>query len=178
MNQDVTSERAMVEASALVELTAGSVQADSARWRTSDTEPDCAETILLVEDEAFVREVMAEILHSAGYQMIVARNPAEAMRAFEQYRGEVDLLLTDVVLPGENGRALAKRLKSEDADLKVLLVTGYAEQMGLGCAGEIEEFLPKPFSTRALLQRVRQVLDRGNQEPLAEDLLRRACGNG
>src|SRR5271165_6379213 len=119
-----------------------------------------AETILLVEDEAFVREVTGEVLRSAGYEVLIARNAAEAAGVYAGRRGGVELLLSDVVLPGENGRVLARRLRRENPELKVLLVTGYAEHMGLQEVQEEEECLAKPFSTEVLLRRVRQMLDR------------------
>jgi two-component system, cell cycle sensor histidine kinase and response regulator CckA len=129
-------------------------------WRRSaDEEPLAgAETILFVEDEAFVREVTSEVLRSAGYQVLTAQNAAEAVRIFDARRGDVELLLTDVVLPGETGCAMAGRLRRRNPALKVLLVTGYAEQMGRREAA-LEECLAKPFSAEVLLSRVRAVLD-------------------
>jgi two-component system, cell cycle sensor histidine kinase and response regulator CckA len=118
-----------------------------------------ARTILLVEDEAFVREVTREVLRSAGYRVLTAKNAGEAMRIYEARGHEVELLLSDVVLPGESGRVLAGRLRRENPWLKILLVTGYAEQMGLRGTMQ-EECLAKPFSTEVLLERVRQLLDR------------------
>jgi len=115
--------------------------------------------ILLVEDEAFVREVTCEVLRSAGYRVLTAASADEAVCVYDSRGGDVDLLLTDVVLPGETGRTLAGKLRREDPDLKVLLVTGYGEQMKLREAQE--ECLPKPFSSEVLLGRVRQLLDRG-----------------
>ena len=127
-----------------------------------------AETILLVEDEAFVREVTREVLQAAGYRVLTAKNAAEAMELYDQRGDEVELLLTDVVLPGETGRALACRLRRESPRLKILLVTGYTKQMGRR-ETEADECLPKPFSTEALLLRVRQLLDRrdfgGDRKP-------------
>ena len=89
------------------------------------------------------------------------------------------LLLADVLLPGETGRALALRLRCEHAQLKVLLVTGHAEHMGLREAMQ-EEFLAKPFSTEVLLGRVRQLLGRERVRMAMgmDDPLRRACGSG
>lgn len=116
------------------------------------------ETILLVEDEAFVREVTCEVLRSAGYQVLTAKNADEAMQAHERQSGEVDLLLTDVVLPGEDGLAVANRLTEWSPGLKVLYVTGYGERMRLGCA-DGSDWLAKPFSSEVLLARVRQLLD-------------------
>lgn len=82
-----------------------------------------AETILFVEDEAFVRDVTCKVLRSAGYRVLTAKNAAEAVRVYDARRGEVELLLTDVILPGETGRVLAGRLRRKDPELKVLLVT-------------------------------------------------------
>ena len=121
--------------------------------------PGAAATILFVEDEAFVRDVTCEVLQSAGYRILPAKNAAEAMRLYAQHCGEVDLLLSDVVLPGETGWALACKVRRKNPFIKILLVTGYAEQMGLKGA-KPEEFLAKPFSTETLLERVRQLLDR------------------
>jgi two-component system, cell cycle sensor histidine kinase and response regulator CckA len=134
------------------------------------------ETILFVEDEAFVREVTCEVLQSAGYRVLTAKNAVEAECIYDARRGDVELLLTDVVLPGETGRALAGRLRRGNPGLRVLLVTGYAEQMGLQEAMP-EECLAKPFSTEVLLRRVRQLLDRREFLIGTEDVLRPACGN-
>jgi two-component system cell cycle sensor histidine kinase/response regulator CckA len=135
------------------------------------------ETILYVEDEAFVRDVTCEVLRSAGYRVITARNAKEAMRYYDDCRGQVELLLADVVLPGETGFVLAGRLRGENPDLKVLLVTGYGEQMGRRGA-EHEECLAKPFSTEALLQSVRHLLDHGEVRLAAGALVTHVCGNG
>jgi CheY-like chemotaxis protein len=116
------------------------------------------ETILFVEDEAFVREVTSEVLQSAGYQVLTATDTAAAARMYDLRNGDVDLLLTDVVLPGESGRVFAGRLKRKNPSLKVLLITGYAEQMGLQ-EDETGACLPKPFSIGVLLRKVRQVLE-------------------
>jgi CheY-like chemotaxis protein len=116
-----------------------------------------AGTILLVEDEVFVREVTSEVLRSAGYHVLTAKNAVDAEQAYVQGCGEVDLLLTDVILPGENGRSFAQRLRLSHPKLKILLVTGYAEQMGLPENGR-EECLAKPFSTRELLEKVKEMM--------------------
>ena len=118
----------------------------------------CAVTILLVEDEAFVREVTREILESEGYRVWTAGCAAEAQRIFDELGGGVDLLLTDVILPGESGRVLAARARRENVALKVLYVTGYPEQMGMRVS-ENGDCLAKPFSADALLDRVRRMLD-------------------
>jgi two-component system cell cycle sensor histidine kinase/response regulator CckA len=136
-------------------------QADTPEVRTwqlgAAGEDRAAATILLVEDEVFVREVTTEVLLSAGYRVLAARNAAEAEQAYVQRCGEVDLLLTDVILPGENGRSFAARLRLRHPTLKILLVTGYAEQMGLP-ENEREKCLAKPFSTRELLEKVNEMI--------------------
>ena len=134
------------------------------------------ETILLVEDEAFVREVTSQVLRSAGYCVLTAKNAVEAIHVYDQCSNEVDLLLTDVVLPGETGRVLAARLRQENPALNILLVSGYAEQMGLQ-DGDQEECLAKPFSSEVLLRRVRQQLDRSRLGIGTEEFVRPVCDN-
>jgi DNA-binding NtrC family response regulator len=135
-----------------------------------------AETILLVEDEAFVRNVTSEVLRSAGYEVLTAKNAVEAASVYSRYGG-VELLLSDVILPGENGRVLAGRLQRENPELKVLLITGYAEQMGAQGMPPEEECLAKPFSTAVLLRRVREMLDRRGLRTETGNLLTPACGH-
>jgi DNA-binding response OmpR family regulator len=96
--------------------------------------------------------------------------------SYKQSSGEVELLLSDVVLPGETGWVLACRLRLENPLLKILLVTGYAEQMGRREA-KSEELLAKPFSTETLLKRVRQLLDCSGLRIRIEEVVRQACDN-
>jgi CheY-like chemotaxis protein len=104
------------------------------------------ETILFVEDQSFVREVTGKILKSAGYRVLVAKSAVEASRAYDLASGEVELLLTDVILPRENGQELARELRRKNPLLRVLLITGYAEQMGKSeTEQEFGRWLPKPF---------------------------------
>jgi|SRR5450432_1646521 two-component system cell cycle sensor histidine kinase/response regulator CckA len=137
------------------------VQAETRNERTwqlgAGGEEGGAGTILLVEDEVFVRDVTSEVLRSAGYRVLTAKNAADAERAYVKGCGEVDMLLTDVILPGENGRSFAERLRLRHPTLKILLVTGYAEQMGL-LEGGREECLAKPFSTTELLEKVKEMM--------------------
>jgi len=135
-----------------------------------------AKTILFVEDEAFVRNVTIEVLRSAGYKVLTAKNADEALAAYREYPGAVDFLLTDVVLPGETGVTLAARLRREDPELKVLFVTGYAEQLGL-CNSEHAECLAKPFSTAVLLQKIEQLFDCRQAWAGEHRWLKHACGN-
>ena len=118
------------------------------------------ETILFVEDQIFVREVTGKILRSAGYSVLMAKSAEEGLRTYDLGSGEIELLVTDVILPGEDGRELARKLRRRDPSLRILLITGYAEQMVKSeSKPEFGRWLPKPFSARTLLQRVREVLD-------------------
>lgn len=119
---------------------------------------DDGQTILFVEDETFVREVTSEVLRSRGYRVLTASSAAEAIAVFDACHGDLQLLLTDVVLPGETGRVLAAKLRRGKVGLKVLLITGYTEEMTV-LEAKHEECLRKPFSTAVLLGRVRQLLD-------------------
>ncbi len=118
-------------------------------------------TILLVEDESFPREVACEILESAGYRVLKAGTAAEAISAFDEYKTIVRLLLTDVVLPGQNGRDLATDLRYVCPKLRIIFVSGYPENVvtrqGLQEDGMF--YLPKPFSAQSLTRKVRQVLE-------------------
>jgi len=117
------------------------------------------ETILFVEDEPFVREVTAEVLRGAGYRVLTATNAATAARTYDLLGRDVDLLLADIGLPGENGCALAEKLRQSDPELKVLFTSGHTEYVAWRKVGR-EICLAKPFSVEALLEKVRQVLDR------------------
>lgn len=118
-------------------------------------------TILLVEDETFLREVTCEILESAGYRVLKTRSAAEAISAFGEYKAIVRLLLTDVVLPGQNGRDLANDLRALCPKLRILFISGYPENVVTknGIQEDGMFYLPKPFSLRSLTRKVRHVLD-------------------
>lgn len=119
--------------------------------------PEEAQTILLVEDEQFVREVTCEVLESAGYRVLTAKNSSEASCLYKECGSAVSLLLTDMILPGESGLDLARRLRGENPSLNILLVSGYAMRAELREL-QTEEVLAKPFSTETLLGRVRYLL--------------------
>lgn len=115
--------------------------------------------ILLVEDESYVRDVACEILESEGYQVVTAKSGAEAIEMFEQSR-PVQLLLTDVVMPGMTGRDLAQHLMSRDPELKTIYMSGYMDGMG----GQVlrqdatRPFIQKPFTLESLTTMVKHVL--------------------
>jgi DNA-binding NtrC family response regulator len=119
-----------------------------------------SETILFVEDEAFVRRVAAEVLESAGYRVIVAASAAEALQACSNCSMPVDLLVADVVLPGMNGPKLAEHLEARHPSARILLMSGYPQQLALcELSGGNRKYLAKPFSIRSLLRTVRDALD-------------------
>lgn len=119
------------------------------------------ETILLVEDDAAVRRVARRILDKAGYDVIEAGNGREALQAVERHAGQVDLVLTDAIMPDLGGSELTLRLRQGRPDLRVLFMSGYAlDDIGLGDIdlGEAS-FLRKPFGSGELLGKVRDLLD-------------------
>ena len=118
------------------------------------------ETVLLVEDEPAILDVGRQLLEALGYRVLIAGTPGEAIRLAEEYRGEIHLLLTDVVMPEMNGRELAKKLLSLYPGLKRLFMSGYTAEV-IAHHGVIDEgvaFLQKPFSFDALAAKVREVL--------------------
>lgn len=118
------------------------------------------ETVLLVEDEAAVRESMRSVLARNGYNVIEARNGQEALNIGNEYKGKIELLITDLVLPGLGGREVARRLIQTRPRARVLYISGYSHdarmQLGRG-----ETVFQKPFTGEALVRRVREAL---NQE--------------
>jgi CheY-like chemotaxis protein len=119
------------------------------------------ETILLVEDELGVRQLVCEMLLRLGYQILQASGGAEALRLFEQHQGSIDLLITDVIMPQMSGRELAQRLKALQPSLKVLYISGYTDDM-LAHHGVLESnvfLLQKPFAPDELAKKLREVLD-------------------
>jgi two-component system cell cycle sensor histidine kinase/response regulator CckA len=119
------------------------------------------ETILVVEDEMALRELTRDILSGAGYRVLDAGGVAEALRFVGNDGAGISLLLTDVVMPGASGRELAEQLKATHPNLKVLLMSGYSDEV-LAHQGALEgafALLQKPFTKKALLTRVRELLD-------------------
>jgi len=120
-----------------------------------------SETVLLVEDEDGVRALVRQVLHKHGYNVLEARHGGEALLMCERHQGKIDMLLTDVVLEQMSGRELAERLLKLRPEMKVLYVSGYADDAivhhGVLTAGMA--FLQKPFTTEALARKIRYVLD-------------------
>jgi two-component system, cell cycle sensor histidine kinase and response regulator CckA len=119
------------------------------------------ETILLVEDSEALRELTCHLLRGCGYTVLDAGNPAEAILIAEQHKGPLPLLITDIVLPGINGRELAERLTSARHEMRVLYTSGFIEIPEAMHANSILKcaFLEKPFTRLELITTVRGLLD-------------------
>jgi len=120
------------------------------------------ETILVVEDEAGVRELVAEMLRQYGYNVLKAASPLEALELSKQHDGPIQMLLTDVVMPQMSGRQLAGQLLPQRPEMRALYLSGYTENTVVR-QGVLEpgvEFLAKPFSQDALAGKIREILDR------------------
>jgi len=118
------------------------------------------ETILVVEDEEAVRELIQTVLKEKGYDVIPSLDPQHAEQIAARFPGEIHLLLTDMVMPGTSGRELAERISARRREIRVLFMSGYTDNV-ITSGGMLEEglaFLQKPFSPGALVQKVREVL--------------------
>ena len=119
-----------------------------------------SETVLLVEDEESVRELVRETLKTRGYRVIEASDGIAGMRVSEEYPGNIEILITDVVMPGMSGRELAKRVAAARPNIRVLYLSGYTEDAIIH-EGALEPgtgFLQKPFTLQVLARKVREVL--------------------
>jgi PAS domain S-box-containing protein len=129
---------------------------------THSTEPG-GEVLLLVEDEALVRRPLAEMLTVEGYEVLSASNGPEALELSKSRAGPIDVLITDVVLPGMNGSALAERICSARPETRVLFISGYIDEVTFrqSVLGPRSAFLQKPFKAAAVSRKVRELLERG-----------------
>lgn len=116
--------------------------------------PGHGRTVLLVEDEAFVRKAGAEILEAAGYSVMVASNAEEAIATCRHSSLPIDLLLTDLIMPGMSGHELASEFTKLFPDSSVLLMTAYAEKIFGEHPTNRSIYLAKPFSANILLQKL------------------------
>jgi PAS domain S-box-containing protein len=129
--------------------------------KPAESSPHGCETVLLVEDEVSVRQASRQFLTKSGYTVLEASDGADALRASREYTGPIHLMVTDVVMPKISGPKLAERLADERPDMKVLFVSGYAENTILhhGKIDVANRFLPKPFSLKMLARKIREVLE-------------------
>jgi PAS domain S-box-containing protein len=120
------------------------------------------ETVLLVEDEDIVRNMCVRVLDEFGYRVLQASNGKEAIVLSKGHGGRIDLLITDVVMPGMNGSELATQLIPHRPEMKVLFTSGYTEDVIVhhGVLDDDVSFLGKPYSPSALAKKIREVLDK------------------
>jgi CheY-like chemotaxis protein len=137
------------------------VSAGAAGERAVDQRPRGDETVLLVEDETGVRKATARILRAQGYEVLEARDGVDALQQLTVAKKSVDLLLTDVVLPGMSGRELSERVHDAHPEIPTLFASGYTDDVVLQnqMVSQDAELLQKPFTSDALARRVRAVLD-------------------
>lgn len=120
------------------------------------------ETILIVEDERAILDIATRVLEESGYTVLAAATPGEAIDLVSGYAGPVHLVITDVIMPGMNGKDLRDQVRARLPDIKVLFMSGYTADVinQRGVLDEDIDFLQKPFSISALKEMVREVLDR------------------
>jgi CheY-like chemotaxis protein len=118
-----------------------------------------ARTVLLVEDEESVRRLFSVVLESAGYQVLQAAEPRQAIESARGLQGSLDLLITDLNMPDMDGRAVAAEIVAMQPACKVLFISGYAaDSPELGGDTNFGAFLQKPFTPRTLIARVCELL--------------------
>jgi signal transduction histidine kinase/ActR/RegA family two-component response regulator len=124
---------------------------------------DNFETVLVVEDEDIVRELVCEVLEDQGYSVLCARDGIEALVLAEEFDGPIHILVTDVIMPNMNGQELAGKLSGLRPDMKILYVSGYSDT-DIGDHGVLDpryELLQKPFTPQTLARKIREVLREG-----------------
>ncbi len=131
--------------------------------RTASATP-AQKTILVVEDDSVVRGIIQEVLNLVGYRVLEATHGADAIAICGRHEGQIDLLLTDVVMPHLGGRQLAQQLHVRYPHMKVLFMSGYMDDAVLreGLSREGMAFLPKPFAPESLEQKIRRILEPGD----------------
>jgi two-component system cell cycle sensor histidine kinase/response regulator CckA len=117
-------------------------------------------TVLLVEDEESLRELIREILQASGYEVLEAEDPMKAIETVERHEGAIHLLLTDILMPGMNGPVLAQRVRDRRPDIRVVYMSGHTEdsvaQSGLIEPGAL--LISKPFTHESLDRKLREAL--------------------
>ncbi len=123
--------------------------------------PTGTETILFVEDERLVREIAIRTLHRLGYHVIEAAHGEEALERGREFQGDIHILVTDIVMPGMNGRELADEIVADRPGIKILFTSGYTDDIILrhGVRNREVNFLPKPYSPEIIARKVREILD-------------------
>jgi DNA-binding NtrC family response regulator len=115
-------------------------------------------TILLVEDEPFVREATRTILEHAGFEVLPAEDTQDAMKVYEECSHGIDLVMTDMVLPGGTGQQLGRDLRQRSPEIVVLMTSGYSDQNEMEAPEARTYFLAKPYSKRTLVEKIEKIL--------------------
>lgn len=120
--------------------------------------------ILVVDDEASVREIMRASLESNGYRIVEAKDGMEAAVIYEKYRGEIKLVITDMMMPTMDGAAVIRLLRRMNPAVKIVIVTGMAEeeQISEAMKKNVQGFLQKPFRADKLLRAIHSVMNDGS----------------
>jgi PAS domain S-box-containing protein len=131
------------------------------RETTEEIPQGCGETILIVEDDPLILNLARRILHGLDYTVLTADRPERAIRLAEEHKGEIDLLVTDVIMPEMNGLELANNLRSLYPTLKCVFMSGYTSSViaNHGVLDQGVHFIQKPFSKKDLSKTVRKILD-------------------
>jgi PAS domain S-box-containing protein len=140
---------------------AGSDPESTAAQSTPPVDAKVTETILVVEDEHEIRDMVREYLERKGYTVVAANNGKEALQVAQRYKGTIHLLLTDVVMPQLGGHELAQKIKGMRPRIKILFTSGYPEHAASTdqSAGASAAILQKPYPLNTLANRIRQILD-------------------
>ena len=114
---------------------------------------------MIVEDEAAVRNLVASALRNDGYTMLLAASAEDALAVADSHRGQIDLLLTDAIMPGRSGMELATMMVERHRELRVIVMSGYTDETLPVDNGQRVTLLQKPFTPRELRRRIRETLD-------------------
>jgi DNA-binding response OmpR family regulator len=135
-----------------------------------DNEPNTQEnargleqTVLVVEDNEMVRRLLIKILNLDGYKILEAAHGTEALELSDRHRGQISLMVTDLVVPGMSGRELADEMAQRRPEMSVLFISGYTDDRRMHSLREGVDFLSKPFLPITLLNKIREILDRRMQ---------------
>ena len=130
-------------------------QMDQERFETS-----LKETVLVIDNDPAVGRIVELALERSGYRVMLVHDAEVGLRLAEEHRGQLDLLITDLIMPGMNGRRVAELICAEDAMVRVLFISGYTEDLLEEEDADVEDaaFLRKPFTAKQLIAKVREVI--------------------
>jgi CheY-like chemotaxis protein len=133
---------------------------------TRDSVTEGSETVLLAEDQHSIRKVIRELLESKGYNVIEARDRQDALDIAERYPGQIDVLVTDIVMPQLRGTELARLISKSHPAAVVIFISGYSEEalVETGLLGQNETLIQKPFDPETLAMKIRELLDRAQHQ--------------